>query len=145
MKTEPIWLSLDGVLAIHEWLLSEFGGAPRVRDKGLLEAALAAPRQRFHYGEADIFDLAAAYAHAITRNHPFADGNKRMALTAAGVFLYRNGHDLLASEQDAVRATVALSDRSWNQDDYAGWLRSSSKRSPSSRARKISTSRSKKK
>ena len=97
MRGPPRWVSKQAVLAIHERLLAEHGGAPGLLDEGLLDAALASPRNHFAYERADIPRLAAAYAYALTQNHPFADGNKRIALTVAGVFMELNGLRLEAS------------------------------------------------
>jgi death-on-curing protein len=113
------------VLAIHEMLLAEHGGQPGVLDEGLLDAALAAPKNHFAYEEADPFRLAAIYAHGLTQNHPFADGNKRVALTVAGVFLELNGFRLDAPEQEAASAMNGLSDRSVSRDEFADWLKAS--------------------
>jgi death-on-curing protein len=127
VKADPRWLSMAAVRSIHERLLAEHGGAPGIREEGLLDAALASPRNHLSYGEGvDVFSLAAAYAYALVRNHPFNDGNKRVALTVAGVFLELNGYRLLASEPDSAAAVVALADRSLDQDGFAVWLRSGS-------------------
>jgi death-on-curing protein len=99
-----------------------------LRDEGLRDSALAGPRNLFAYEKADIFRLAATYAHALTRNHPFQDGNKRVALTVTGVFLELNGFRLEAPEPDAVSAVLALSTRELDEAGFAGWLRVSSKR-----------------
>jgi death-on-curing protein len=122
---EPRWISKAAALAIHERLLAEHGGAAGILDEGLLDAALAALRNHFAYDQPDIFHLAAIYAHGLTRNHPFSDGNKRVALTVAGVFLELNGFRLDASEQEAVTATLALSDRTLDAEAFAAWLRGS--------------------
>lgn len=123
MRKPPKWISKQAVLAIHEGLLAEHGGAAGLRDEGLLDAALASPKNHFAYERADIPRLAAAYAYALTRNHPFADGNKRVALTVAGVFMELNGLRLQASEQDAAQATRALSSREIGEIQFASWLR----------------------
>ncbi len=123
---EPIWISTPALMAIHGRLLADYGGASGLRDEGLLESALAAPKNHFQYGNTDIFQLAAAYAFAITRNHPFMDGNKRTAFTAAGVFLELNGHQLQASESDAVNAVLALSKGELDSGDFGKWLNISS-------------------
>ncbi len=123
------------MLAIHDLLLSEHGGAPGHRELGLLDAALANPRNRFAHEGADIIRLAAAYAHALTQNHPFADGNKRVALTVAGVFMELNGFRLEASEQDASQATRALSSRAMSVEGFEEWLRLISTRPPATRKR----------
>jgi death-on-curing protein len=94
----------------------------------LLDAALSSPQNHFAYERVDVFDIAASYAFSITRNHPFSDGNKRVALTVAGVFLELNGYRLEASEQEAVAATVAISSRKLDRDGFANWLRGNSSR-----------------
>ena len=128
MRKPPKWISKQAVLAIHGRLLAEHGGTPGLLDEGLLDAALASPKNRFAYERADILRLAAAYAYALTQNHPFADGNKRVALTVAGVFLELNGFRLDPSEQDAAQATRALSSRELDEGEFATWLRTCSSR-----------------
>ena len=123
MKRDPGWLTLQGVLAMHEQLVAEYGGDAGVRNLGLLDSALAAPRHHYTYGERDIPVLAAAYAYGITRNHPFIDGNKRTAFLAAYTFLGINGWELNAPEQQAVKVVVGLSDRSVSAEAFAEWLR----------------------
>ena len=117
-------------MAIHDRVIANHGGAAGVRDVGALEAALAAPRNHFFYEDRNAFALAAAYAYGITRNHPFMDGNKRVAFTVAVVFLEWNGYRLEASEQDAVAATRSISDRSMSFEEFGVWLRNSSKKAP---------------
>jgi death-on-curing protein len=73
-----------------------------------------------------MLQLAAAYAHGLTQDHPFVDGNKRVALTIAGVFLELNGVRLTATEVEAVAAMLALSTREMDEDSFAKWLRGSS-------------------
>ena len=133
MKREPIWLSIEVVLASHEELVAEHGGVPLLRDRGLLESALAKPRHRFAYGETDVFNLATAYASGITRNHPFADGNKRTAFIAAYTFLGLNGWTLDAPEQEAYRFMLGLSDRTISEAAFAEWLRNRCVRGKGSR------------
>lgn len=116
-------------------LLAEHGGASGIRDEGLLDSALSSPRNLLAYEAADIFRLAAAYAHALTRNHPFQDGNKRIALTVAGVFLELNGYRLEGPEADAVAATLALSTRELDEEGFAAWLRGSSVKVQQERSR----------
>lgn len=124
---EPRWLSKVAVLAIHGRLLAEHGGASGLRDESLLESALAAPKNHFEYEQADVFKLAAAYAFALTSNHPFVDGNKRTAFAAAGIFLELNGYRLEAAEPDAVWAVLALSKGELNADGFSKWLRISAR------------------
>lgn len=122
MKGNPRWLSKAAVLAIHERLLVEHGGAAGLIDESRLENALAAPLNHFAYGQGDLFVLAASYARALTKNHAFRDGNKRVALAAAAVFLAKNGFRLETEEQEAVIATVALSTSQLDEAGYAHWL-----------------------
>jgi death-on-curing protein len=122
-KREPQWLELPVILAIQEELVAEFGGLAGVRDQGLLESALNKPRHLLHYGEPDLFDLAAAYAHGIANNHPFCDGNKRAAFMAAYTFLEANGQHFNAEETQVVIMTLGLADKSVSQSRYAAWLR----------------------
>ncbi len=124
--SQPFWLSKVAVLAVHGRLLAEHGGASGLRDESLLESALAAPVNHFEYDKADVFVLAATYAHALTSNHPFVDGNKRTAFAAAGIFLELNGFRLTASEPDAVLAVLALSKGEMNAEEFWNWLRISS-------------------
>ena len=93
----PRWLSKTQVLYIHETAIKRYGGSSGIRDEGLLESALARTENNYAYGEMDLFLLAATYAEGIARNHPFIDGNKRTAYTAAGLFLHINGYRLIVS------------------------------------------------
>jgi death-on-curing protein len=94
-----------------------------VRDAGLLDSALARRQQLSAYSRPSLFDLAAAYAYGLVRNHPFLDGNKRIAFTAAVVFLELNGRRFIASEAEAALKTLALAARELDEADYATWLR----------------------
>ena len=125
-QREPTLLSKPALLAIHGLLLAEHGGASGLRDEGLLESAMAGPLNHFQYGETDVYQLAASYAFALTSNHPFVDGNKRTAFAASGVFLELNGHQLRASEPDAVLAVLALSKGELDAQEFGNWLRISS-------------------
>lgn len=123
---EPRWLTEAQVLAIHERLLAEHGGLAGVRDEGLLKSALERPRNLFAYENPSHFDMAAAYAHGIAKNHPFLDGNKRTALMAAYTFLGRNGWQLAASEEKSVVATQELASGEMTQQAYSVWLKQES-------------------
>ena len=111
------------------------GGAPGLRDEGLLESALARPQQLFSYGDPDIFAMAAAYAAGIARNHPFIDGNKRAAFIAAYIFLARNGYVISASEVDVALTFEQLAAGVLADDVLAGWLRGNSQRVSSRRTK----------
>jgi len=88
---EPIFLTLDEVLLIHARSLAEHGGSEGTRDPGLVESALAAARNTFHYANGDWFDVAASYAFHLAEAQAFLDGNKRTGVAAAMIFLARNG------------------------------------------------------
>lgn len=124
---EPLWLTIDAVLAFHGELVAEHGGASLLRDRGLLESALARARNQFAYGERDIYVLATAYCSGITRNHPFADGNKRTAFLAAYTFLGINGYELIATEEEAVRFVLGLTARELSEEQFTDLLRRSCK------------------
>ena len=104
-------------------MLSRFGGLPGVRDEGLLESAIMRPQQQFAYGHPTIFELAAAYASGVIKNHPFLDGNKRAGFVAAALFLEYNGHSFQAPEADVVLQTLALAAGEINESEYAAWLK----------------------
>ena len=120
--TEPVWLTTDLVLAIHEQQLREFGGPAGVRDAGALESALGRPRNRWAYEGGDLAQLAAAYAFGIARNHAFVDGNKRTALLAIVTFLGLNDIDFVASEAEAVVIIRDLAASEIDEDAVARWI-----------------------
>ena len=118
------WIDPAVVLAVHEEQLAEHGGAAGVRDVGLLDSALARPRNLAHYGEPDVCELAAAYAFGLARNHPFIDGNKRSAFVATVLFLMLNGWRLTASDADCVLVMLNLAAGELDEAPFADWLRS---------------------
>jgi death-on-curing protein len=120
--TEPIWLSDELPMLLHERLVADFGGLSGVRDRGLLESAMARPRQIHVYGSPDLVELAAAYAAGVVRNHPFVDGNKRVGFMLAYVFLVRNGYRFTASEAAATRAVLDLASGVLSEQAFARWL-----------------------
>ncbi len=126
---EPLWLSKAFLLAVHDRLLADHGGDGGIRDEGLLESALAKPRNLFAYAKPDLFELAASYAFGIVRNHPFLDGNKRTGFVAAAAFLDTNGFELTASEVDATLKTLALAAGDLSAGQYATWLKANSRQS----------------
>jgi death on curing protein len=124
----PQWVLREVVLALQERLLAEFGGRSGVRDGGLLDSALARPQQRIAYGKPTLFELAAAYAFGLMRNHPFVDGNKRVGFTTAVLFLELNGYQFTASEAQATLKTLALAARDLDEAGYAAWLQANSRK-----------------
>jgi death on curing protein len=117
-----VWLDVRDVVAYHAGQIAEFGGQSGVRDQGLLESAVARPRNRAAYAKASLFDLAAAYAFGIARNHPFIDGNKRAALVCAFTFLELNGWEVQASEADAVVAFHSVAEGKLPESSLARWI-----------------------
>jgi death on curing protein len=121
---EPRWLNATMIRAIHTSQVQEHGGSLGLRDPGLLDSALERPRIRLHYEpESDLSDLAAAYGFGIARNHPFVDGNKRVAFQAMYVFLGLNGLRIEAEEPDVVRLILALASGELPEPELADWLR----------------------
>ena len=117
------WLHPAVVIAIHGEQLAEHGGSDGVRDEGLLSSALTRPQNQLAYGEPSAFDLAAAYAFGIIRNHPFVDGNKRTGFLAAYVFLDLNSWELIAPEAQAVAAVLSLAEGTMEESGFSVWLR----------------------
>jgi death-on-curing protein len=121
--TEPIWLTVELVVAIHGEQLRVYGGPEGLRDAAMLESALDRPRNKWAYGEHDLAALAAAYAFGIARNHPFVDGNKRASFLALITFLGLNGIDLVAPETAAAAAILALAAGEIEEEGLARWIR----------------------
>jgi death-on-curing protein len=121
--TERVWISVELARSIHDEQIGEHGGAEGLRDLGLLESALARPRNAWGYGVTDICALAASLAHGIARNHPFIDGNKRTAYVAMESFLIMNGIDLTADDATATVAMLDLAAGAMSEEEFAAWLR----------------------
>jgi death-on-curing protein len=117
------WVSENAALAIHDEQLAEHGGLPGLRDLSLIQSALHRPQNIAAYGAPDVADLAAAYAYGISRNHGFRDGNKRTAFVVACVFLLDHGYELMASDQEAVTAMVAVAAGEMSEVELAIWFR----------------------
>lgn len=117
-------MSRGALLLLHAESLAEHGGLPGIRDAGLLESALARPLDVFAYKRKyDLADLAAAYAFGLSQNHPFQDGNKRVAFLASGLFLDLNGRCLVADSLEAIEVFFALAAGKLKEKDLAMWLR----------------------
>jgi death-on-curing protein len=122
---EIIWLLEETVRAVHSRQISEHGGRPGIRDEGLLLSALARPQNLSVYGDPppDLAALAASYAFGIARNHPFIDGNKRVALVAARTFLLINDADLEATQEEKYLTFLRLAEGGLSEDELAEWIR----------------------
>ena len=122
--TEPRWLSAVHVLHIHSDQVQAHGGSLGLRDRALLESALERPRNRFHYEpDADLAAVAAAYGFGISSNHPFIDGNKRVAFQAMYLFLGLNGFRIDAPEEEVVALVLSLATGALDEPSLADWLR----------------------
>jgi death-on-curing protein len=128
MKREPAWLLRETVLSVQHRQLAEHGGPAGIRDEGLLDAALARPRQLWAYRRPrpDIASLGAAYAAGIIRGHPFIDGNKRTGYVACRLFLRLNGRDLKAGLTACYVAILGLADGSLEEAAFERWVRENS-------------------
>ena len=124
----PLFLTLGEVLEIHRDQIEQYGGAPGLRDQGLLESAVAMPAAGMsgQYFHTDIYEMAAAYLFFIVSNHPFVDGNKRAGAEAALVFLEMNGIEAAASEDDLVAMTLAVAESKAGKAEVAEFFRRNS-------------------
>ena len=122
--TEPRWLSAVHIIAIHTDQIQAHGGSLGLRDRGLLQSALERPRNRFLYDpDADLAALASAYGFGISSNHPFIDGNKRVAFQAMYLFLGLNGFRIDAPEAEVVSLILALAGGDLGEPPLADWIR----------------------
>lgn len=120
---EPRWLTRDMVVALHEESMALFGGLAGIRDEGLLDSALARPRNILAYEpDADLCRLAAALGYGLARNHPFLDGNKRITVITVAVFLALNGRRFDPDEVDEVRAVLSLAAGNLDEPAFADWV-----------------------
>ncbi len=124
---EPYWLTLRECLALHDMMLAQHGGLAGVRDDNLLQSALARPQQLYAYGKPGLFEMAAALATGVIKNHPFLDGNKRTGFMLGAGFLERNGVAFHADEVDAVLRTLALAAGEMTEGAFAAWLEANAK------------------
>jgi death-on-curing protein len=122
-----VWIKESVVLALHEEHLAEHGGAVGIRDRGLLESALFRPRHLAVYNEPDTAALAAAYGYGLARNHPFIDGNKRMAFTVMELFLSLNGQELIADDPSCVMTVLRLAEGRLSETELGDWIKVNTK------------------
>jgi death-on-curing protein len=121
--SEPVWLTRQIIVAIHDEQLAIHGGASGLRDEGMLESALDRPKNKCSYEDAGLPELAAAYAFAIARNHPFVDGNKRTSLLTLYTFLGVNGIDFDVPEAEAAAMILSLAAGEVNEEGLTRWIR----------------------
>jgi len=128
----PIFLTLNEVNEMHEEQLALYGGMAGTRDHDALDAAAHMPQQSFggEYVHRDLFEMAAAYLFHIALDHPYVDGNKRTAAEAADVFLFMNGYELTAAEDDYADLVLAVAGKQMNKSGVGDFLRSNSQLRP---------------
>ena len=117
------WIDRRALILLHDESLAEHGGAPGLRDEGLLQSALARPLNLVAYGSPDIADLAAAYGIGLAKNHPFVDGNKRAAFLAVGLFLALNGQRLVVTQTEATLVMLDVAASAIDESSFATWIR----------------------
>ena len=121
--SEPIWLTVAQILDIHSEQLAMFGGGDGIRDEGLLESALMRPQNQWHYGTTDLSALAADYAFGIAKNHPFVDGNKRVAFAAMMVFLRINDIAFRPAPEQATAIMLSLAAGEIDEQELIDWIK----------------------
>jgi len=121
------WIDKNLLIILHDESLVMHGGASGVRDEALLDSALNRAPNLAHYGQPDYAELAAAYGVALAKNHPFVDGNKRVAFLSVGVFLMLNGHRLTATQVDATLIMFAVAAGEIDEHAFAEWIRQNSR------------------
>jgi death-on-curing protein len=121
--SEPDWLTIPMIVAIHDEQITIHGGSAGVRDSGMLESALDRSRNKWAYEKAGLPELAAAYGYRLAKNHPFVDGNKRASLLAIYTFLGINGVDFVVPEAEAAAIILALAAGEVSEESLARWIK----------------------
>lgn len=121
---QPNWVLDEVVLAIHKQQLAEHGGSKGIRDRGLLSSALARPKNPFNYEPEKVIIpiLAASYAYGLARNHPFVDGNKRVALVVSLLFLRLNDMDLTVPLEERYKTFMLLAEGKMSEEELSTWF-----------------------
>jgi death-on-curing protein len=121
------WIDQQALLLLHDESLAEHGGSSGLRDAGLFDSALARPLNLVAHGDPDYADLAAAYGVGLAKNHPFVDGNKRVAFLSVGLFLFLNGYRLTAGQAEATVLMLDVAAGETDETAFAAWIRANSK------------------
>jgi len=132
MSTDVRFLTVDEVLLVHAASIRIHGGSPELRDRGLLESAVAMPAAQFggQYLHDDLSAMAAAYLFHLCKNHPFVDGNKRVALASAETFLLLNQRLFAATNDELVDLTLNVADGTISKAELTDWIRVRASASP---------------
>lgn len=120
---EPAWITYEQTIAIHSRQLRRFGGAPGLRDEGMLQSALDRPANKWRYEQVDLASLAAAYAFGLAKNHAFIDGNKRIAFMTMLTFLRKNGVRFAPNQAHATSIMISLAAGEVSEESLARWIR----------------------
>ena len=120
---EPLWITYEQAIAIHTLQLRRFGGAPGLRDEGMLRSALERPVNKWTYEQAPLAELAAAYAFGLAKNHAFVDGNKRIAFLAMRIFLLKNGISFDPKPEHATAIILSLAAGEVSEESLTRWIR----------------------
>jgi death on curing protein len=125
---EPVWLDSKGVRLLQSVSLSEHGGSSGTNDAGLLDLTLTSPINKWNNNPAAHLDeLAAAYGFGLARNHPFVDGNKRIAFIATVLFLRVNAYRLSSDPLDEIQTMLSLAAGELSEEEFAVWIRNHTK------------------
>jgi len=120
---EPLWITYEQAIAIHSRQLRRFGGAPGLRDEGMLRSALERPINRWRYEQSEMPELAAAYAFGLAKNHAFIDGNKRIAFMAMMAFLLKNGVPFGPEPAHATAIVLSLAAGEVSEESLTRWIK----------------------
>ena len=120
---EPLWITYEQAIAIHSRQLRRFGGAPGLRDEGMLRSALERPINKWRYEQSGMAELAAAYAFGLAKNHAFVDGNKRIAFMAMMGFLLKNGVAFDPEPAPSTAIILSLAAGEVSEESLTRWIR----------------------
>ena len=120
---EPRWITYEQAIAIHGTQLRRFGGAPGLRDEGMLRSALDRPINKWQCEQTEFAELAAAYAYGLAKNHAFVDGNKRIAFLSMRVFLVKNGIQFDPDPAQATSIILSLAAGEVSEESLTRWIR----------------------
>lgn len=122
-STEPRWITYEQAIAIHSRQLRRFGGAAGLRDEGMLRSALERPVDKWRYEQAELAELAAAYAYGLAKNHAFVDGNKRIAFMSMMVFLEKNRIVFSPDPAQSTSIILSLAAGEVSEESLTRWIR----------------------
>jgi len=120
---EPLWITFEQAIAIHSRQLRRFGGAPGLRDEGMLRSALERPTNKWRYEQAGLAEQASAYGFGLAKNHAFVDGNKRIAFMAMTTFLLKNGVAFGPDPAQSTKIILALAAGEVSEESLTRWIR----------------------